>query len=118
MTALELLTVVVAVLALAAAAAFALLAARAAQLVRALEVAAAEFEAVAVPAAEELRAAAGRATQQVDRVEDLVDLAASIGERVDTATEATYRALTSPVIKGAALATGTRRAARRLRERR
>jgi hypothetical protein len=118
MTALELLTVVVAFLALAAAAAFSLLAARAARLAHALAEATAEFEAVAVPAVEELRAAVDRSTGQVDRVEDLVELAAIIGERVDTATEATYRALTSPVIKGAALATGTRRAARRLRERR
>ncbi len=68
-----------------------------------------------MPAVEELRVAAHHAVAEVDRIDALVELAGSIGERVDTATEATYRALTSPVIKGVALASGTRRAAQRLR---
>ncbi len=69
----------------------------------------------ALPAIDELRAAAADAADQVDRVDALVEVAGAIGDRVDTATEATYRALTSPVIKGVALASGTRRAAQRLR---
>ena len=70
-----------------------------------------------MPAVEELRAAAGHAMDEIERIDALVEVAGSIGERVDTAIEATYRALTSPVIKGVALASGTRRAAQRLRGR-
>lgn len=73
------------------------------------------FEAEAAAALHELHRTVVRAGTQVDEVEALVDVANAIGERVDTATEVTYRALTSPVIKTVALASGTRRAARRLR---
>jgi len=73
------------------------------------------FESQAAGALEELHATVIRAGAQVDDVEALLDVATVIGDRVDTATEATYRALTSPVIKTVALASGTRRAARRLR---
>jgi hypothetical protein len=75
------------------------------------------FEAEAAGALDELHRTVQRAGHQVDEVEALVDVANAIGERVDTATEVTYRALTSPVIKTVALASGTRRAARRLRPR-
>lgn len=115
MDALDLLTVLSGVLALGVAAAAAVLCARLARSARALETAVRQFEDEAIPAVQELRAAAGRATGQVDRIDDLVQVATAIGDRVDTATEATYRALTSPVIKGVALASGTRRAAQRLR---
>jgi len=117
MTALELLTVVCAVLALAAAATLSLLASRALRAARDLEAASRTFTEEALPAVEELRLAARRASGEVDRIDDLLDVAAAVGDRVDTATEATYRVLTSPVIKGVALATGTRRAASRLRGR-
>lgn len=73
------------------------------------------FETQAADALTELHSTVLRAGAQVDEVEALVEVANAIGERVDTATEATYRALTSPVIKTVALASGTRRAARRLR---
>lgn len=115
MDALDLLTVLSGVLALGLSAAAAVLCARLARSARALEAAVRQFEDEAVPAVQELRAAAGRATGQVDRIDDLVQVATAIGDRVDTATEATYRALTSPVIKGVAIASGTRRAAQRLR---
>lgn len=115
MTPLDLLTVLSAVLALAAAASLSVVTARLLRATRDLELARAGFEAQAGPALRELRVAVERATGQVDRVEDLVEVAGSIGDRVDTATEATYRALTSPVIRTVALASGTRRAARRLR---
>ena len=115
MSALDLLTVLAAVLALAATAVLGVVSARMLRAARDLEAARAAFEAEAVPAVEELREAVRRATGEVDRVEDLLDVAASIGGRVDSATEATYKALTSPVIKGVALASGTRRAAQRLR---
>lgn len=117
MDALDLLTVVAAVLALGLCATAALLAARLLRASRELEAAAAVFLQQAVPALDELRDATDRARDQVDRVDALVEVAGAIGDRVDTATEATYRALTSPVIKGVALASGTRRAAQRLRGR-
>jgi hypothetical protein len=115
MTALELVTVLCAVAALTAAVVLALLAARVHRAAEQLAEAVRAFDATATPAVEELRSAARRALDEVDRLDDLLEVAGSIGQRVDTATEATYRALTSPVIKGVALASGTRRAATRLR---
>lgn len=117
MDAVDLITVLCGVLALVAAAALALVCSRLVRAVRALERATATFEDEAVPAVQQLRSAAERAVGDVDRLDDLLDVATAVGERVDTATEATYRALTSPVIKGVALASGTRRAAQRLRGR-
>ena len=112
----DLLTVIVAVVALGLAVTCAVLAVRLSTAASALRDAATAFEDEAVPAVQELRAAVARATDQVDRVEDLLDVATAIGTRVDGATDATYRALTSPVIKGVAIATGTHKAARRLRK--
>ncbi len=117
MDALELVTVLCAVLALAMSAAFAVLCSRVLHAARSLEDATRAFDEVATPAVEQLSLAAARATDEVDRLEDLLDVATAVGERVDTATEATYRALTSPVIKGVALASGTRRAVGGLRGR-
>ena len=111
----DLLVVIVAVVALGLAVTCAVLAVRLAVALRSVQRAAEAFQDEAVPAVAELRGAVRRATQQVDRVEDLVDVATAIGDRVDAATDVTYRALTSPVIKGVAIASGTRRAARRLR---
>lgn len=116
MSALDLLTVLLAVLALGLSAAAALLCARALRAATALEAATASFEAAATPALAELRATVERAGAEVDRIDDLLDVATGIGRRLDGASEATYRALTSPVVKGVALASGTRRAAGRLRE--
>ena len=79
-----------------------------------LEEASSEFRAAAEPLVQELDTAAGRAAAEVERVEHLLDLSTGIAERVDATTGATYRAITAPVIKGAAFAEGTRRAARRL----
>lgn len=115
MTALELLTVLCAVAALGAAVTLAVLSVRVLRAARGLEAATAAFDEVATPAVAELRAAAKQAVGEVDRLDDLLEVAGSIGQRVDTATEVTYRALTSPVIKGVAFASGTRRAAGRLR---
>ena len=111
----DLLTVLVAVVALGLAVTCAVLAVRLLLATRALRAAAATFEDEARPAIAELRAAVRQAGREVDRLDDLVEVATAIGTKVDGATDATYRALTSPVIKGVALASGTRRAARRLR---
>jgi len=67
-----------------------------------------------VAAAEEAADAATRAAGQVDRLERLIDTAEGVSEKADAA----LRVLTNPVIKGAAAASGTRQAARRLRSRR
>lgn len=66
----------------------------------------------------QLSDSADRAAGEVERVEHLLDLSEGIAERLDGTTAATYKAITSPVIKGAAIAEGTRRAARRLGGRR
>lgn len=115
MSALDLLTVLCGVVALAAAGVLSVASSRMLRAARELEAARDAFVAEAVPAVEELRDAAARAADEVERVDELVELAGAIGERLDSATEATYRALTTPVIKGQALASGTRRAASRLR---
>lgn len=117
MTALDLLTVLCGVLALGAAVVLSLTSARLLRAVRDLDRATEAFTEQALPAMVELRDAVEVAVAEVDRIDDLVQIAGSIGDRVDTATEATYRALTSPVIKGVAIASGTRRAAQRLRGR-
>ena len=51
----------------------------------------------------------------VDRLENLIDVASSVTGTVDSATAATVRVLSNPVIKTAAIARGTRKAARRLK---
>lgn len=118
MSALDLVAVVAAVLGAIALAggcvAFFAAAARLRGAAEELEAASEAFRAAAEPLVEELAASAERAAGEVDRVEHLLDLSTGIAERVDGTTGATYRAITTPVIKGAALAEGTRRAARRL----
>lgn len=115
MTALELLTVLLAVLALIASMALSVVCYRLRALARELSRAVEAFEEEAIPAVAQLRRVAEAATDDVARVEALLDVSESIGTRVDSASEATYRALTSPIIKGFALASGTKRAAERLR---
>ncbi|UDY36176.1 hypothetical protein [Dermatobacter hominis] len=122
MSALDLVVVLLGVVALGATVAMVLVSVRmhratqeVERSVRELDDVRERFEAEAAAALEELHLTVLRAGHQVDEVEALVDVANAIGERVDTATGATYRALTSPVIKTVALASGTRRAARRLR---
>lgn len=122
MSALDLVVVLFGVLALAATAVLTLTVLRLRRVAdemeasrRGIEELRAAFEVDATRAMAELNATAARAGRQVDEVEALVEVANAIGDRVDTATGVTYRALTSPVIRTVALATGTRRAARRLR---
>lgn len=115
MSAVDLAAIVCAVLALVAAAALALATTRMFDAARRLAEARERFDAEATPAVTELRRIVADAGDEVDRIDELLHVAGSIGDRVDAATEVTYRALTSPVIKGVAIATGTRRVARRLR---
>ena len=73
-----------------------------------------ELNETAGPLLVELVGSTERAAGEVERVEHLLDLSEGIASRVDGTTAAAYRAITTPAIKGAALAEGTRRAARRL----
>lgn len=75
----------------------------------------ADFTERAVPAAADLTSSAQLAAHQVDRLENLLDVASSVTDTMDHATAATVRVLSNPVIKTAAIARGTRRAARRLK---
>ncbi len=117
MSAVDLAAVLLAAVALVAVAALAVVCARLVSLTRALGAAVDELRATVEPASAELVDAADRAAAQVDRLESLIRTTASISETVDAAAQTTFRVLSSPVIKGAAIATGTGRAARRLRGR-
>jgi len=74
--------------------------------------------AAAAAAVEKAERAAESATDQVDRLDSLIRTAGSVTDTADAATQAAFRVLANPVIKTAAVATGTRGAARRLRGRR
>lgn len=115
MTALDLLTVLCAVVALGLAVTLTVLCGRVLAAARRLDAAADAFEHEAVPAVVELRGLVDAAAEDLERLDQVVEVAGAVGARVDSATDLTYRALTTPVIKGVALASGTRRAARRLR---
>lgn len=117
MSASDLAALILAAVALVAVAALAVVCGRLARLSRELA-ATLQATAASLPAAtDELVEAARIAGEQVDRLEGLIRTTGSIAGTVDTATHATLRAISSPVIKGAALASGTTRAARRLRGR-
>jgi hypothetical protein len=115
--AVDLAALLLALVAVAATAVLALVCARLARVARTLEDAVADVRATVPAAADELSEAARRAGDQVDRLEAVIRTTGSIADTVDTATQATFRVLSNPVIKGAALASGTGRAARRLRGR-
>lgn len=74
-----------------------------------------QVRAEALPALQAATAALAEATAEVERVGEILDAAEAISSRMDGASRAAYVALSKPVIKTAAVATGTRRAARRLR---
>ena len=73
MDALDLLTVLCGVLALGAAVALALASSRLLRAATSLEDAARAFDEAAVPAVEELRAAAGHAMDEIERIDALVE---------------------------------------------
>jgi hypothetical protein len=113
-SALDLLAVLGAVALVVAVVVFYAFAVRLLSAARRLESVAAEFEECAAPLLKQLAEAAESASGEVERVGHLLDISEGIGSRVEGATGAAYRAITTPAIKGAAIAEGTRRAARRL----
>jgi hypothetical protein len=69
----------------------------------------------ALPAVAELRETVGTASVELERVESLIDTAETVTNTVDSASRLAYVALSNPVIKAMSIASGTGRAARRLR---
>jgi hypothetical protein len=71
-----------------------------------------------VPVLEELRDTVDAANHEIVRLDRLVTTAESVTGTVDSASRLAYIAMANPVIKGVAFASGTAKAARRLRGRR
>lgn len=68
-----------------------------------------------IPVVVELRDTVRQATNDLERVDGLLDTAESISGTVDSASRLAYLAFSNPVIKAMAFAAGTSRAARRMR---
>lgn len=71
----------------------------------------------AAPVLDDLRDTIEAANYEIVRLDGLVTTAESVTGTVDSASRLAYIAMANPVIKGVAFATGTARAARRLRGR-
>lgn len=69
-----------------------------------------------VPLVDELARSVTEANAELERVNRLVGSAESISATVDATSKLAYRALSAPVIKTVAIASGTSRAAKRLRK--
>lgn len=74
-----------------------------------------EVRTEALPALRTATAGVDEARTEMERVEEILDAAEAVSSRIDGASRVAYLALSKPVIKTAAVASGTRRAARRLR---
>lgn len=70
-----------------------------------------------VPVLDDLRDTVQAANHELKRFDRLVSTAESVTGTVDSASRLAYLAMANPVIKGVAFASGTARAARRLRRR-
>jgi hypothetical protein len=70
-----------------------------------------------VPVLDDLRETVDLANLEIERLDRLVTTAESVTGTVDSASRLAYVAMANPVIKGVAFASGTAKAARRLRGR-
>jgi hypothetical protein len=70
-----------------------------------------------VPVLDDLRDTVDVANHEIERLDRLVTTAESVTGTVDSASRLAYIAMANPVIKGVAFASGTAKAARRLRSR-
>jgi hypothetical protein len=70
-----------------------------------------------LPVLHELHDTVRAANQELERFDRLVTTAESVTGTVDSASRLAYLAMANPVIKGVAFASGTAKAARRLRRR-
>jgi hypothetical protein len=71
-----------------------------------------------VPVLDDLRDTVDAANGEIERLDRLVTTAESVTGTVDSASRLAYIAMANPLIKGVAFASGTAKAARRLRGRR
>lgn len=117
MTAADLASVLVAVTCLAVVAVLAVVVARLARTVAEVADAVVDIREAALPALQEATDAVRRAGEETERVSQILDAAEAVSTRVDGASKAAYVALSRPVIKTAAAATGAQKAARKLRGR-
>jgi len=117
MTAGELAVVVATVLCALGFAALVLALAAVLRTLRALHTALDELRQETTPLLTELRAAVDEARHDLDRFDRVLGSAEAISDAVGGATRVASAALSAPVIKTVALASGTTRAARRLRRR-
>jgi hypothetical protein len=85
------------------------------QAMRELQAAVDDLRAKTEPLLEELRDSVEEARDDLDRFDRVLGSAEAISARMDGASRMARAALSTPVIKTVALATGTGRAARRLR---
>ncbi|MGD9754077.1 MAG: hypothetical protein AB7W59_24040 [Acidimicrobiia bacterium] len=83
---------------------------------RRLEATAAELDAAAGELLAELEGLAVEARRSLGRAEDQLERAGQVVDTIEHASRATYRTVASPVIKAAAVATGVKRGAGRLRQ--
>lgn len=70
-----------------------------------------------LPVLDELQRTVTQANSDLERLDGLLDSATSVTNTVDSATQLAYLALSNPVIKAIAFATGTGRALRAFRRR-
>lgn len=117
MSATDLASVLAAVTCLAVVAVLAVVVARLSRVVSEVAAAIEEVRAEALPALIEATDAVRRAGEETERVSQILDAAEAVSTRMDGASKAAYVALSRPVIKTAAAATGAQRAARMLRGR-
>jgi hypothetical protein len=115
MSAMDLAAVVAAVLSLGAVAVLTVAVISLSRTLRELRGLIEDVQAQALPALAEATAAIVEARLEVDRVDGILDAAEAVSSRIDGASRVAYLALSKPVIKTAAVASGTRRAAKRLR---
>jgi len=116
-SAIDLAAVIAAVASLAVVAVLTVLVTHLTRVLRDVSVALEELRAETIPALDEALAAVRRAGEEAERVTEILDAAEAVSSRVDGASKAAYVALSRPVIKTAAAATGAQRAARKLRGR-
>ncbi len=116
MSASDLAAVVVVIVATLAAAALVVAAWNLRLAARRLRRGAAQLEAAAEALRAELLELSGDARRSLERAEDQLDRAGQVVEVIEQASKMTYRTVANPMIKAAAVASGVRRGANRLRQ--
>jgi hypothetical protein len=117
MTAADLAAVIVAVCSVAAVVLLAVATTSLIRTLKALREVASLLRTETVPVLEDLRDTVDAANHEIVRLDRLVTTAESVTGTVDSASRLAYIAMANPVIKGVAFASGTAKAARRLRGR-